>query len=555
MLQAWRFANIVRTYAPSSIPKSKGALVSAPYILHSFTLRKKLVFGTIFMSLRGERPKPNNEAIQSIYTTFLDCRVARTSLLATTREIIILRLYAPRRKWKMIKDSLIFSSLNKVLTNSQEKCSYLFENSLFLKNIDHFIFATIIMILALSTFASSDVIGYVGLITIFLTILKLFVKKGEQIDGNLFETFLLVYFVIVIISLSGSSLFHLSLKGFLKTFTYLGFYFSAVQYFKNNLSKIPFAIGTVAICAASQGIIGIFQNFGQVAEISTWQDVSSINPEDVMTRVYGSIQPYNPNLLGGYLVASLPCLFGANALLALSKQYKLALVSFVFTIITIITLILTGCRGAYIGLFVILACVFGLVGKFIWTNLENNKELCKKIYLSALGAMVAFSTAAMLFISSIRTRVFSIFVMRADSSTSFRFNVYQSAVNMAKDNWLLGIGVGNQNFREIYGLYMKTGFDALSAYCIFLEIAVESGIFALLAFVAFLGVFGYKTFKFILDSNDLKSSIIVAVSLVTVIAVMVHGLVDTIFFRPQVQFVFWTMVASASAILNVKEAK
>jgi hypothetical protein len=45
---------------------------------------------------------------------------------------------------------------------------------------------------------------------------------------------------------------------------------------------------------------------------------------------------------------------------------------------------------------------------------------------------------------------------------------------MFKDNWLLGIGVGNQNFREIYGLYMKTGFDALSAYNIYLETAVES---------------------------------------------------------------------------------
>ena len=447
-------------------------------------------------------------------------------------------------------NSLIFSYLNKILVNSQEKCSYLWENSLFLQNIDNIIFATILGVLALSTFASSDVIGYVGLVALFLTIIKLFVKKGEQIDGNLFEVFLLAYFLIVIISLSGSTLFHLSLKGFLKTFTYLGFYFSAAQYFKNNLSKIPYAIGTIALCAASQGIIGILQNFGQVSEISTWQDVSSINPEDVMTRVYGSIQPLNPNLLGGYLVASLPCLFGATALTALAKKYKLTLISFVFAVLTSITLILTGCRGAYIGLFVILACIFGLAGKYIWADLENKKEFFKKIYLSILGTLVAFSAVVVLFVSSIRTRIFSIFAMRADSSTSFRFNVYQSALNMAKDNWLLGIGVGNQNFREIYGLYMKTGFDALSSYSVFLEIAVESGVFALLAFLGFLGVFICKAFKFILNSKDLKSALIVAISLVTVIAVMVHGLVDTVFFRPQVQFIFWTMVASASAVIE-----
>ena len=30
---------------------------------------------------------------------------------------------------------------------------------------------------------------------------------------------------------------------------------------------------------------------------------------------------------------------------------------------------------------------------------------------------------------------------------------------------------------------------------------------------------------------------------------MVHGFVDTVFFRPQIQFVFWTMVAIVSSVL------
>lgn len=446
----------------------------------------------------------------------------------------------------MIKDSLIFSFFNKIFSFSQEKCSYLSENSFFLKNIDNFIFATIIAVIVFSTFASSDMIGYIGLITLFLTVVKLFIKKGEEISPNLFEFFLLIYFLIVVISLAGSSLFYLSFKGFLKTFTYLGFYFSAVQYFKNNLSKIPYAIFTIGLCAASQGIIGIFQNFSQVGEISTWQDVTNINPEDVMTRVYGTIQPLNPNLFGGYLVAALPSLFGSCVLFLLDKKYKIAGGFTVLALITSTTLILSGCRGAYIGLLVIMICLFAFLGKFIWAY---GQELFKKIYLSVLGAIVAFVASTVLFVSSIRTRIFSIFAMRGDSSTSFRLNVYQSAIQMAKDNWLLGIGVGNQNFREIYGLYMRTGFDALSAYCVFLEIAVESGIFALLAFLAFLGTLIYRAIRFISTEENLKNVAIVAIALTSVLAVMVHGLVDTIFFRPQIQFIFWTMVAFVSAVL------
>lgn len=455
----------------------------------------------------------------------------------------------------MTKNGIILNSINKFFSFTQEKLSFLWENSIFLQNIDNLIFATVLGVFVLSAFASSDTVGYLALVTLFLTVIKLIFKKGEKIELNTFEIFLLVYFVLVAISLAGSSLFYLSFKGFLKTFTYFGFYFSSVQYFKKNLSKIPSAIGAIAICASWQGLVGLVQNFSQVSEISTWQDVSNLNPEEVMTRVYGTLNPYNPNLLGGYLVASLPCLFGASTLLFMEKRVNASVLFLALSLLTSYTLILTGCRGAYVGLLIIFTGIFGFLAKFIWCDLENKKEFFKKIYLSIFGGMVTFMTAVVLFVSSIRARVISIFAMREDSSTSFRFNVYQSAIHMAKDNWLLGIGVGNQNFREIYGLYMKTGFDALSSYCVFLEMAVESGIFSMIAFLAFLFVFGKKALSLVLSSRDLKTSVIVTVSLITVTAVMVHGLVDTIFFRPQIQFVFWTMVAFVSAILRQEESQ
>lgn len=443
--------------------------------------------------------------------------------------------------------SFILEKINDLLSFSQKKCTYLWENSFFMKNIDNLIFASIIGIFVLSTFASSDLIGYVGLITLFLTVIKIFIKPDEKIEIKSFEFFLILYFLIVVVSLAGSTLFYLSFKGFLKTFTYLGFYFSVIQYFKNNLSKIPFTIGVIGLCAASQGVVGIFQNFSQVGEISTWQDVSNINPEDVMTRVYGTLQPFNPNLFGGYLVASLPCLIGSFILGILDKKFKTAFVFLGLGAVTSVSLILSGCRGAYIGFLVILVCFFAFLAKFIW---QSGKEKLKRAFLAVLGSLVGLMACVVLFVSSLRTRVFSIFAMRGDSSTSFRFNVYQSAVQMAKDNWILGIGVGNQNFREIYGLYMRTGFDALSAYCVFLEIAVESGVFALLAFVAFLVALLVKGIKFISKEDNLKNTAIVVIALTSIIATMMHGFVDTVFFRPQIQFIFWTMVAFVSVKLG-----
>jgi putative inorganic carbon (HCO3(-)) transporter len=124
---------------------------------------------------------------------------------------------------------------------------------------------------------------------------------------------------------------------------------------------------------------------------------------------------------------------------------------------------------------------------------------------------------------------------------------------MFKDNWLLGIGCGNQNFREIYGLYMKTGFDALSAYNIYLETAVESGIFALGAFLGFLGANIYKAVKFIFSSKT-TDSVFVLCALLSLIGILTHGFVDTVFFRPQIQFTFWIMIGIIGVNVKYKKA-
>lgn len=437
---------------------------------------------------------------------------------------------------------------NKILKFTQQKTEYLYKNSLFLQHIDKLIFASIMLVFLASTVMSSDVIGFIALITVFLTVVKILTKPDETLSCRGYELWLWAYFMIVIISLAGSTLFHLSLKGFFKTFTYMAFYFSLMQYLKNNKSKIPYLLGAIGLCVSFEAVVGFLQNFSHVEEISGWQDVSGLNPEEVMTRVYGTLKPFNPNLLGGYFVAGIPALYGLSAYFLTDKKYKLSIVGVFLALLSTLTLFLTGCRGSYIGMMVIFCSMFAVSAKYLWKNY-------KTIYLSVVGAVVAFATSAILLVSSLRARVLSIFAMRQDSSNSFRFNVYHSSVDMFKDNWLLGIGVGNQNFREIYGLYMKTGFDALSAYNIFLEIAVESGIFALIAFVGFLITLVKNSVQFILKSENTKSVILVATAAISICAVCIHGFVDTVFFRPQIQFVFWTMVAIAGTLTSVENCK
>ena len=432
---------------------------------------------------------------------------------------------------------------NKFLVFSQNKLDYIYKNSLFLQNIDKLILPLILIIYAVSTFMNSDSIGFVALIVMFLTLVKILTKPGEKIYLNTFEIFLVVYFMIVVVSLFGSSLFSLSLKGFFKTFIYLGFYFSIAQYLKNNKSKISTILGVIALCISIEGLIGCFQSTLHLQEISTWQDVSRLNPEDVLSRVYGTLKPLNPNLFGGYLVCGISSVIGGAFYCFYTKHYKLAAVFSVLSVTTFYAILQTGCRGAYLAAILILGCVFLVCAKFFWNQF-------KKLYLSLIGILIAVFTFCLTFSGALRHRFMSIFAMRNDSSNSFRFNVYQSSLQMFKDNWLFGIGVGNKNFREIYGLYMKTGFDALSTYNIYLETAVESGIFALISFLAFLGKLSYDSVKYILNSKNIPFVIFISVCIISIWAVMFHGLVDTIYFRPQLQFLFWTYVGVITAIMD-----
>lgn len=426
--------------------------------------------------------------------------------------------------------------INHLLEKSQNIFAPLVERSLVLKSLDKFVFLTICLVLFFSTFAPSDMIGYFALVGIFLTLIKLLVKKGECLKYTKFELCLILYLAFVLISVAGSSLFLLSVKGVMKTLIYLGYYVCCVHHLKDNKKAVFKIFGLLVCCAIYQAIVGFLQNSTHVGELAGWQDISKLNPEQVMTRVYGTLKPLNPNLFGGYLLALCPVVYGTTLWLFLKKHSAFGMAVFGASLLVTLIMIMSGCRGVFIA-FPLMMLVPAII------SLKRSSEKIRILLLKLYSIICGLGVAAIMSSTSMKARVLSIFALRGDSSTSFRLNVYQAAIKMFQDNPFLGIGVGNQNFREIYGLYMKTGYDALSTYNIYLETAVESGIFALFAFIGFIVLMMKSCFKVIFRSNNLEKIIILSIALTSIVGVLAHGFVDTIFFRPQLQFVFWFMVA------------
>ncbi len=432
---------------------------------------------------------------------------------------------------------------NKVLEASQNtKFASFCADSLFFKYMDDFIFTFIALTIICSVFAETSIIGIFAVIVILLTVLKVFFVKGERLSISSMDMWIVVFYMFVVLSLFASSLFILSLKGFLKMFVYAAYYFSLAHYFLKNKFRILPLIGIIAALVSLESIIGIVQNFSNVLEISGWQDTSNLDVTEVISRCYGTLKPYNPNLLAGYLIVAMPSLIALIGYGALNKNRKLAFFSLLFLLLSITAVIYTGCRGAYLAIFALIATV--VAGLFAYLkHYPDGLILIKKRYKAITAVFFAAFCALILSTPSILKRIISIFAAREDSSISFRLNVYEAAMRMFLDNPIFGIGVGNQNFREIYGLYMKTGFDALGSYSVLLEIAVESGVFALIAFCGFLYIAFKKCIDIFRNNYELKDKILVFSIFLVLTGSMVHGFFDTIFFRPQLQVLFWLNIA------------
>lgn len=445
-------------------------------------------------------------------------------------------------------NSKIFDGLNYILSLLENRLSDLKKESFLLSNIDFFILAVIAVVFVVSVFAQTEVIGAVSALVPLLVTLKVIITKGEKIELEKCNFYLLIYLLICLISNFTSSMLPQSFYGFMKTLIYFAFYFAVCQFLKNNKRFILPILSIIAILVCIESAIALLQNSVGVANMATWQDTSYVNPEDVLSRVYGTLVPYNPNLFAAYLIAGFPSLLVFFAIFLNKRLWKAAIISAILILTCALAIFLTGSRGAYIALFVILLGVIGASFQIVFYDINNVK--LKKIWESVLAAFSAGIISFLLLNHGIWHRIMSIFILRGDSSTSFRMNVYNSALHMFQDNWLYGIGVGNKVFREIYGLYMRSGFDALSCYCVFLEIAVESGIFALLAYLLFLYSLLSSAVRNFLSSRDFNYKILLFSTFISITAVMFHGLFDTVYFRPQVQYIFWTMAAILTVLVR-----
>jgi len=289
---------------------------------------------------------------------------------------------------------------------------------------------------------------------------------------------------------------------------------------------------TTAIVSA----LGMRQWFFGADALATWVDVDS-NLAGT-TRVYSSLG--NPNLLAGYLIAA--CMLSAAAVFAWKRWLPKAL-AVMLVLLNSACLVLTFSRGGWIG-YVMGGFAFLLL-LVHWFSKYLPRFWQKLAIPFVLGISAAFVVAAVVAVDPLRDRVLTIFAGREDSSNNFRINVWAAVREMIAARPILGIGPGNEAFNQVYPYYQRTGYTALSAYSIFLEVLVETGIIGFTCFLWLITVtlsLGWRRIQEMRAAGDREGFWLLG-ALASMVGMLSHGLVDTVWYRPQISTLWWLMLA------------
>jgi len=374
----------------------------------------------------------------------------------------------------------------------------------------------------------------VALLTIFVAMCYFikYIQGKRSLNFELVDLVLLVFIGLVffggIVSFSESG----SLRPALMWICLMFGYFVIV----NLIRTVEWTYRCVSAILASSFIvsaIGVFEYFFGSLKLD-WIDENMFG--NIEGRVVSTFA--NPNVLAEYLILTLPL---AVALFLSTKNTSLKATSFVLFSVGFACLIFTWSRGAWIGF------IFGIL---VFMIIYSRKSLMALLFCSLGIPFLPFVLP-----ESITQRFLSIGNL-GDSSTSYRFNIWKGAINMLKENFIGGIGIGPDAFSKAYVKHSLAGIEsAPHSHNLFLEIAIELGIMGLITFLVIIILHARHNMSFLHRSeNDSAFSRMFALgSFCGMLSFLVQGMTDYTWYNYRLFYMFWIMAAINTAIIRSTE--
>ena len=428
------------------------------------------------------------------------------------------------------QESLIFKILNNIEIYIKNLFHSIISSSLIFPWLDFILEHYLYIFLFLLPFLTTGKIAIFSFIAFVIWFLITFLSKDIEFFKNLdkFSLFLFILLGINIYAVGFSPYFISAIKGLAKFLVYFALFF-IFRYIFNSVNKQKKAVISILLSTFILSLYCVYQWIIKVPPLAGWEDPELIS--EGVTRVYGTL--LNPNLLGGYLIAVFPFLFSALIFYPYFKSFISLTI-----IITALSIIWTYSRGAYLGFIANLGILFGGIFLYYW---QKDKKIRKNLIF--IYSLLILMGIALIFSSGyLRSRILSMFTIWGHTSNVTRIMIWKSSFKIFKDFFLTGIGLGNDVFRQVYAFYMEPKYTALASYNLFLELAIEGSIFSLIVFLILIYII-IKTFLTNFSVWNFSEKVMGIVSLSSIFAPLFHGLVDTIWYRPYPQIIFWLACA------------
>ena len=350
------------------------------------------------------------------------------------------------------------------------------------------------------------------------------VFKLELVDMAILLFGILIYFASVF-SAGGAG----SVNSALVSCTLILGYFLLVNLMRTK-KWIMRCVAALLSSATAVALIGLFEYvFGEGSNAS-WLDATLFG--SIKLRIVSLFE--NPNMLATYLVLVFPF---ALATLILAKTSRTKFFSFILCALFVTAIILTWTRGAWVA---------AAIAALIFFTVYSKKTL--RIF----GVIIlALPVIPMLLPSTVLDRLVSI-INLSDSSISYRIYTWIGSTRVIKDHFLGGIGYGTDAFRAVYPQYAFAGIEtAEHSHSLYLQILIAMGIGGLLCLLALAFLYFQKCAEYIKKPEDKRSKFYVTAALTSIIAALIMGIFDYVWFNYRVFYIFWIVIAIGCAFVRV----
>ncbi len=338
-----------------------------------------------------------------------------------------------------------------------------------------------------------------------------------------------LFFLTVFIALFTSDDTSLSVRFFLfhlAAFLFTLLIVSSIQKPEQLLNLLTLVALGLLVC----GIYGCWQAYTGVEVVASQQDV--LLNQGMPGRIYSFFD--NPNNFAEILVMLLPLIL---ALLFAAKNWFARILSLAALIVGVISLAATYSRSGWIGIAVALIVFLAMVN---WKAIP---------FVLILGVLLL-----PLLPQTVFNRILTI-GNSSDTSTTYRFYIYNSTFDLLKDYWFKGTGLGSDTMVQAFQNYplMPDGNHPVHSHDNYLQMWAELGIFGGVFHIGALmaqwkqGILAHHRN----GSADRRIKLILAGAVGAFSGILVIGIVEYTWYYPRNQIIFWVLFGIIAACVKL----